>query len=112
MAPCFPGAELWVVEADGDVGVHHTVETDGWSVGSWTNELMRRDVTVLLCSGIDRFLWGALNGYGITVVADALGEPFEVLKRWREGGLVPGEIDAGCVRSRRCRRRRRRGRGV
>jgi len=85
MAPCFAGAELWVLGPQQEIGSHETVSTVAWPPLAWGRELLRRDVSLLFCAGIDRFLWGALHGYGIRVFADAVGAPEEAVQRWRTG---------------------------
>ena len=88
MAPCLPGAELWILDENDEVRVHKTVTTAGWHALAWGGELMRRDVGILLCSGIDQFLWGALQGYGIQVIPNAMGMPNKALEQWRSGELT------------------------
>lgn len=88
MAPCFPGAELWILGPDQQIGQHQVVPTVGWHPLAWGQELMRWDVSMLLCAGIDQFLWGALQGYGIQVIPNAMGDPNEVFSQWRAGRLA------------------------
>jgi hypothetical protein len=103
MAPCFPGTELWILNDHEDIGEHRVVSTIGWKSLAWGSQLMRRNVTVLLCSGVDRFLCGALQGYGIRVVPNAKGSPVEVIMQWRNGGKVRGRHCRG-LRKRKGRR--------
>jgi predicted Fe-Mo cluster-binding NifX family protein len=86
MAPCFSGVDIWVAthEIREDISV---IKTNNWPLYSWTHELSKRDVNILLCSGIDQFLWGALNGYGIRVIANIAGNPEIVTEKWRSGTL-------------------------
>lgn len=98
------------------VGERSEEITAGWGVLEWGRELVRRDVGLLFCSGIDHFLWGALKGNGIDVIPDAVGEPEQVLKLWHGGVLAasaewPHHARGGCRRERlrgrfRCRRGR------
>lgn len=112
MAPCYPGADLWVVGADSELDEARCVSTSGWHPLAWGRELLRLDVTELLCVGIDRFLWGALNGYGIRVVPNAIGTAQDVLELWRRGELqVPAMWVPGSGRRQRGRGRGRRHRG-
>lgn len=113
LAPCLPGSELWIYRDEGGTGEPVIVALGGWGPRMLMGELLRRDVEVLFCSGIGWFLWGALKGNGVTVVAHALGSPGRVLANWREGRLIPMELGWGCTPGRGGRgcRRRRRGRG-
>ena len=104
IAPCFAGVDL-VVEPEDDArgSGREVASTAGWHLAAWGHELCRRDVRALLCSGIDRFLAGILQGYGIAVVMDVTGPVDEALAHWRSGALP------AVLRARRCRRRRFRG---
>ena len=113
VSPCFSGVHLWVLPADGVLRKAEIVPTIGWGPPHWGQELMRRDVTTLLCAGIDRFLWGALQGYGVQVVPEAVGAPGRVVELWQRGDLaVPAEwpVQTVCGCGRRTRARMRRGR--
>ena len=92
VAPCLPGAELWVVSLGGNREERKTVTTVGWHPLAWPRELMMSNVDTLLCSGIDQFLWGALHGYGIEVVPEAVGHAEEVLEQWRCGRLAAPRV--------------------
>ena len=92
MCPCFSGACLWILDQDEDIDRHWSVATGSWQSLGWSRQLMRLDVGVVLCVGVDQFLWGALKGYGIEVVPNAVGRPSEVLKQWRRGELVPPDM--------------------
>lgn len=88
VAPCFAGVQLIVEEQQGvGPGQREVVSTCGWPLAAWGHELLRRDVAVLLCSGVDRFLYGALQGYGIEVVSNVLGPLDAALEQWRRGTL-------------------------
>ena len=87
VAPCFAGAELWIVGPDRGIDEHRTIHTAGRDPLYWARELLRLDVGTLLCTGIDQFVWGALEGNGIRVVPEAAGAAGEVLARWRAGEL-------------------------
>ena len=111
MAPCFAGTDLWVVGADDDAAAHRVVSTAQWRPMFWGHELMRRDIGLLLCAGIDRFLWGAFQGFGIRVIPDTTGTPEDVVAQWRAGRLVPPPMWPPCRGTggwgrgrRRCRR--------
>lgn len=111
MAPVFPSVELLVSDeaADGFEGAE-IIETGAWGHLAWGPELMRLDVGVLFCSGIDQFLCGALLGYGIEVVSDVVGMPDELIDKWRKGMLPAGNAwpnASGCRGQNRCRRRAR-----
>jgi predicted Fe-Mo cluster-binding NifX family protein len=76
---------------------------------------MRRDVTILLCAGVDQFLWGVLQGHGIEVVPDAIGSADDVIEQWRSGKLTvpqmwPRQMNDGCGKGLRRRKGRRGGR--
>ena len=88
IAPCFSGVELRVVEAQSDLETAKVVVTRGWHPLAWGQELMRHDVNVLLCAGIDQVLWAGIRGYGIHVIPNAMGDPGEVLSQWSVGRLV------------------------
>ena len=116
LAPCFPGAALHVVAPNREWSDSSVVSTDGWDPLVWGRELLRRDVSVLLCSGMFPFLWGVLQGYGIRVVPNASGSAADVLQAWRSGDLTvpeawPCEPGVRCCRGRWGRRRFRGGRG-
>lgn len=111
MSPCFPGVDLWILGSGNDIEEKHVVNTRNWQALGWGQELMRRNVTTLLCAGVDRFCWGALQGYGIEVVPVAVGSPNQVLEQWRNGELTPPDMcpsrrQVGYGRA--CRRGRRR----
>jgi len=89
MAPCFGGVELQIVEGDEDLRDGHIVSTHGWHPLAWGRELMRRDVALLLCAGIDQATWAALRGHGIQVIPNAIGDPATVFATWRNGSLIP-----------------------
>ncbi len=65
------------------------VNTDNWSKLSWGKKLLYYDVDLLICSGIEQFLYGVIKGYGINVIPYAIGSVLEVLEHWREGELQP-----------------------
>lgn len=88
MSPCLPGVDLWILSGTAEVKEKQVVETEKWHSLAWGRELMQRNVNVLLCAGISRFLWGALRGDGIQVVPDAMGVPDEVAEQWQSGGLT------------------------
>jgi len=92
MAPCFPGVELWILGPKDDVSARRTIATTDWSLLAWGRKLMRHDVSTLLCAGIDRFVWGSLQGYGIEVVPAATGPASEILAMWRVGALEIPEV--------------------
>ena len=87
MCPCFSGVDLWILDQGEDMGRHQLVTTAVWAPLAWGRQLMRRDVVILFCAGIDQFLYGALRGCGIGVVPNAAGTPSEVLKKWQRGEL-------------------------
>jgi hypothetical protein len=92
MAPCFAGVELRIVQADAGLGAAGMVSTRGWHPLTWGRELMRRDVGLLLCAGIDQGTWGAIQGHGIQVVPGAMGDPDAVWEAWRNGVLRPPPV--------------------
>jgi len=53
---------------------------------------MRRDVTLLLCAGVDQATWAALQGHGIQVIPNAIGDPGAVFSTWRNGRLNPPPV--------------------
>ena len=124
MAPCFAGVELRIVRddtpglADGQAGFEgaEVLSTQGWHPLGWGRELMRRDVGLLLCAGIDQGTWASIRGHGIEVIPNAMGEATTVLGAWRRGLLAPpqlwpaypGGLDQSMVRGFGGSRRRRR----
>ncbi|TFH15420.1 MAG: hypothetical protein E4H02_07920 [Lentisphaerales bacterium] len=85
------------------------MNTQNWRALGWGQELMQRDVSVLLCAGVDRFSCGALQGYGIEVFPNAVGSPDEALKQWRNGELTVPQMwssrpQEGCGRALRRRK--------
>lgn len=90
VAPCLSGVDLLVEQACGaEPGGREIISTAGWGLVEWSHELLRRDVSVLLCSGIDQFLHGVLQGYGIAVIPHVAGQTDAVLRRWRSGAIRP-----------------------
>ncbi len=104
MAACISGVELWLVAENETTEEHELVQTMGWQQLVWGRELMRRDVSVLLCAGIDRFVSGSLQGHGINVMPHVTGPAKEVLQDWRAGKLPKREPTGGLCRGRRRRR--------
>ena len=114
MASCFAGVELRIVgenalpqapaasqgkqaggpQAGGqaDLDVAAVVSTRGWHPLAWGRELMRRDVALLLCAGIDHGTWAAIQGHGIQVIPGAMGDPGTALAAWRSGHLRPPQV--------------------
>ena len=92
ITPCFAGVELWILAETQDLGEREVMNTEGWHPLAWPKELMRHDVSVLLCSGIDQFVWGALRGYGIQVIPNATGGAEDVLRQWRSGLLAAPQV--------------------
>lgn len=115
VAPVFPGVDLRLIEEqDATSSSREDVMTSSWPLPAWSAQLMRRDVGVLLCAGIDSFVWGALQGHGIAVVPDAIGLPDEIIKQWRNGTLTvpqtwPPQTQGACCRGLRRRKGRRGG---
>ncbi len=113
ISPCFPGVDLWILEAGKDIEQKQVIDTQNWHVLAWGQELMRRNVNVLLCSGVNRFLWGSLQGYGIEVIPNAVGLTNEVIKQWHNGTLTvpkiwPPQLRGGCRKGFRKRKGRQR----
>ena len=92
MAPCFAGVELRVLSDEMNLAVAKVVLTCGWHPLGWGHELMQRDITLLLCAGIDRGTWSAVQGHGIQVIPNAIGEPEAVFSSWRSGQLCPPQV--------------------
>jgi hypothetical protein len=91
MASCFAGTQLWLVSPSQPTTDHQTIDTTRWEALAWGRELMRHDVSVLLCTGIDRFVAGSLQGHGIRVIAGVTGNAQSVLTDWRAGKLAMPE---------------------
>lgn len=96
MAPCFAGAALRIVDGPAALEAAATVPTDGWHPLGWGRELMRRDVGLLLCAGLDQATWAGLQGHGIQVVPGVLGDPADALAAWRNGRLQPPALWPAC----------------
>jgi len=92
MAPCFAGVELKILSDKMDLDVANVISSCGWHPLAWGHELMQRDVTLLLCAGIDHGTWAAIQGHGIQVIPNAIGEPDTVFTSWRSGRLSPPQI--------------------
>lgn len=100
MAPCFAGVELRIVEAIPSatddsalaLGNAQVVSTRGWHPLGWGRELVRHNVEVLLCAGIDQSTWASILGHGIRVVPTTLGAADKVLSAWRDGALTAPRI--------------------
>lgn len=89
MAPCFAGVELRIIDDNADLHEAHILSTRRWHPLVWGRELMRRDVTLLMCAGVNQATWAALRGHGIQVIPNAIGDPGNVLATWRGGRLTP-----------------------
>jgi len=87
MAPCFAGVALRILEEDADLGDATVDSTQGWHPLLWGRELMRRDVGLLLCAGLDQGTWAAVQGHGIQVIPNAMGQADQVWAAWRSGAL-------------------------
>lgn len=87
VSPCFSGSDLWIIDSELGLDEARVIGTSDWCSITWRNELMRSDVSALLCSGIDNFMAGVLNGCGIDVVSNIIGSPEEVFRAWNEGAL-------------------------
>ena len=110
IGPCFSGVSLWIACSNVNIDQKQVIDTAAWQALDWGQELMRHNVSTLLCAGIDQFLWGALQGHGIKVVPDAIGLPEEILDQWQAGKLTVPQIWPPQMRNG-CRRGFRRGRG-
>lgn len=108
MAPAFSGAQAVILGSESAYEAGECIDTAAWHPLMWGRELMRYGVEVLLCSGIDHGTWSAVQGSGVCVVPNVVGEAGEVWKAWRRGEISPPPIwpaNPGCLK----RRRRRRG---
>ena len=92
MASCFGGVELRIVDDNADLREARVLSTHGWHPLAWGRELMSRDVTLLMCAGIDHATWAAVQGYGIQVIPNAIGNPETVFETWRNGHLSPPRL--------------------
>lgn len=88
MAPCFAGADLRLVEEGKGYREADVVATHGWHPLAWGHELMRRDVDMLLCDGIDQSVWGAVQGHGIQVIPTVSGDAEQIFEQWSQGKLI------------------------
>lgn len=89
MAPIFPGIVLQLREEKDIHQVRESIHTDTWRQLSWGTQLMTRNINLLICAGIDQFLWGALRGTGIDVIPNATGTVNRAIGLWRVGLLRP-----------------------
>lgn len=87
MAPCFGGVELRIVNSNADLQDARVLSTHGWHPLAWGRELMRLDVTLLMCASVDQTTWAALRGHGIQVIPNSVGDPAAVFATWRNGRL-------------------------
>lgn len=100
MAPCFAGVDLRIVGDNAPTQVHgqadldgaEVLSTHGWHPLGWGRELMRHDVGLLLCAGIASGTWAAIQGHGIEVIPNAMGDADTVLAAWRGGHLTPPRL--------------------
>jgi hypothetical protein len=92
MAPCFGGVELQIVDDNAELREARVLSTHDWHPLAWGRELMRRDVTLLMCAGVDQATWAALRGHGIQVIPNAIGDPATVFATWRSGRLSPPQL--------------------
>ena len=105
VVPCFAGVELWIVGPDQNINDRQVVTTSRNQPFSWAKVLAYRDISVLLCGGIDMFSWGYLRGNGVQIVSDCSGSASIVLEAWRRGSLViPANIRNQTGRGRHRRR--------
>ena len=107
VASCFAGNELWIYDNLSVSDKYEIIDTAGWEMRDWVTELYRRDIERLLCAGIDRFLYGSLQGNGIIVIQDMIGEIDEIKDKWRRG-LISDNQEFGFQRRRRCGRGKKR----
>jgi hypothetical protein len=97
MVPCFAGVELRIVKGNAQTNADEQADLDrakvlsthGWHPLGWGRELMRHDVGLLLCAGIDQSTWASVKGHGIEVIPNSIGEAATVLDAWRRGLLTP-----------------------
>lgn len=89
LAPLFPGVEILIFKKQSAAAeLEKRIQTSEWPPLAWGLNLMREDVNLLICSGLDHFVWGSLQGYGISVAPDAAGTVDEVLNLWYQGQLI------------------------
>ena len=91
MAPCFAGVEICLLSEDENIDNGVRISTHDWHPLSWGYELRRKGVKLLLCSGIDLSTWSGLQGHGIRVIPNIMGDPEKVLTQWRQGALQQPE---------------------
>ena len=89
MAPCFAGVGLRIVDENAGFDDAEYLSTHGWHPLAWGRELMRRDVELLICAGINLQTWAGIRGHGINVIPEATGDPRQVLLAWRNHQLRP-----------------------
>lgn len=109
LSPYFQGVDLWIVNSEEGVSSRQVICTEQWLTFKWKDELMRRDVGVLVCSGIDHFMSGVLQGCGIEVISDMTGDPAAILKACMLGRSSMMKMKLPGAQRGRGRRRRRRG---
>lgn len=96
MAPCFAGVELWILDENAELNQALRLSTHGWHPLAWGRELMRRDVGLLVCAGVNLQTWAGIQGHGIDVIPDAIGDPGTVLEAWRNRQLQPPPTWPAC----------------
>ncbi len=114
VAPLFSGVEVLIYRYEsGKAVLEKRVQTSDWPALAWGPNLMREDVSLLICDGLDHFLWGSLRGYGINVAPEAGGKVDEALGLWQHGKLPVPEtwppVAVVCARRGAGRRNRWRG---
>lgn len=93
IAPILEGSALQLVAFEQNTfTMGQQLITDEWSPSMWGRELLRYEVNILICGGIDRFFQGALQGNGIQIVSNITGTLDDVLRLWKSGQLKTGCI--------------------
>ncbi len=91
--------EMWVYTIEeGKVLGRERLAMTGFSPAQWVRELLNIGVDTLICGGIDGFYCNQLQGSGISIISDVMGEAEEIFSLFLKGGLSSGY----------CKRRRRR----
>jgi len=80
MSSLYKGVELLITDDYNPDFTYKKIKTGTWQLLEWGKKLMHYDVEVLLCLGIDQFIHGMLQGYGIRVIPDMIGRVEDVFK--------------------------------
>lgn len=92
IAPLFPGVTLLLVKTGPANLIWHEVKTLGWKPLMWGKQLSYFDVDIVFCTGIEQFIHGIIQGFGIYVVPNCIGTAKEIFIKWQSGCIKLSEL--------------------